>query len=99
MDREEIRHFCLDGDKVSVRKLFDSELRCHRYDYPDFKKDPRFTPIGRPWVNAIGDSCPYASMEYGDCGSCRFYLSEKRGDLIGVCTNESLALKRKEENE
>jgi len=99
MDREEFRLFCIDGDTVSVKYVFDTELRCHRYDYPDFKKDPRITPTGRPWVNAIWDNCPHASGDFGDCGSCSFYLAERHGDLIGVCTNKTFARLRKEENE
>ena len=46
------------------------------------------------WVNATQDGCKEAVHKYYpdktclDCGSCSFFLTEKAGDLIGVCSKK-----------
>lgn len=90
------REFSIDGDTVRVPVIYDEVINQHVNDYPDFIKEPRFTPDGRPWVNVTYDGCPFADKEYGDCGSCRFFRCEKHGDLIGVCDNEKLLTIRKD---
>ena len=96
MSESEYRLFSVDGDTVRVGRVYDEEMKMHRHEYPDFEKTPRLTPNGRRWVNVTKDNCPYADGEYGDCGSCGFFRSEQRGDLIGVCDNEQLIIQGKE---
>lgn len=91
------RRFTIDGDTVEVKRVFDEKIGAHIHDYPDFKENPRVTPSGRPWVNVTRDDCPYADDNYGDCGSCKYFISENAGDLIGVCNNEQLRLQGKED--
>ena len=91
------RCFTIDGDTVEVKRVFDEKIGLYIHDYPDFKENPRVTPCGRPWVNVTRDDCPYADKEYQDCGSCKFFICERAGDLIGVCDNEQLRLNRKED--
>ncbi len=91
------RRFVVDGDTVEVKKTYDEKIGAYIHDYPDFKENPRITKSGRPWVNVTRDDCPYADEEYGDCGSCKYFRSEKAGDLIGVCDNERLRSQGKEE--
>jgi hypothetical protein len=82
------RTYNIDGDTVVVNRIFDEEIGGYINNYPDFKLNPRKTPNGKYWVNATCNDCPFADTEYGDCGSCKYYLCESAGDLIGICTNE-----------
>lgn len=97
MGDKEKRVFTLDGDTVSVHKVYDEDIGQYIFDYPDFDEHPRFTPGGRRWVNVMKDDCPYACGEFGDCGSCRFFRCEHPGDLVGICINDKLSEQRKEE--
>lgn len=90
VNRPKLRTVMIDGDSVEVSRVYDPEIREYFDEYPDFQVHPRSTPNGKPWVNVTYDECPYADEEYGDCGSCRFFRSERPGDLIGVCDNENL---------
>ena len=87
MKNKEVRTFHLDGDVVEVPIVFDEDIGKYIHDYPDFKIHPRLTRSGRRWVNVTYSECPYADKQYGDCGSCDFFLCEKAGDQIGICTN------------
>lgn len=82
------RSYRLDGDVVEVPFSYDETTGMYFGEYPDFSETPRITPLGRRWVNAIGEGCQYADETYGDCGSCRYFIPEQTGDLIGVCTHE-----------
>lgn len=86
--------FSIDGDLLEVPVIYDEEIKKHIIDYPDFLKCPRITPGGRLWVNVTNEQCPYADTEYGDCGSCRFFRCESPGDLIGVCDNDALIVRK-----
>lgn len=88
MENAKERVFSLDGDRIAVPFVFDEKMGIHVRDYPDFSTHPRSTPEGRIWVNVTRDDCPFADSEFPDCGSCRFFLCERMGDLIGICTNE-----------
>ena len=85
--KNEIKLYTLDGDTVSVSRIWDEEIGCFVGDYPNFKENPRFTPSGRKWVNVTYDECPFAEKEYSDCGSCRYFKCERKGDMIGICTH------------
>ncbi len=87
--KETKRLYHLDSDTVEVVFYYDEKADRHFGDYPDFSEIPRYTPNGRPWVNVMG-SCEYSEDEYSDCGSCRFFICENKGDLIGICKNEKL---------
>ncbi|MBQ8288418.1 MAG: hypothetical protein IJX76_06570 [Clostridia bacterium] len=92
--KTKVRSFCFDGDVLEVVFRYDDVSGMHFGEYPDFGETPRHTPGGRPWVNAIQDACQHGVNQYDsahqclDCGSCRFYLKEHPGDLIGICKNE-----------
>ncbi len=88
MDKKNERVFSLDGDSIKVSFTFDEKMNRFVRDYPDFSIHPRSTPSGRIWVNVTRDDCPFADTEFRDCGSCSFFLSERAGDMIGICTNE-----------
>lgn len=80
----------LEGDSIEVDYIYDEKSGRFLGDYPFFEEKPRYTPRGRPWVNAIKDDCPYAEEEFGDCGSCSHFATESESDLIGVCMNEKM---------
>ena len=90
------RVYHLDGDELTSRLLYEPDAGAFLDLETDFKNTPRYTPSGKPWVNAMDDDCPYGTSKYRDCGSCDFFLKERPEDLIGVCTNEQ---KRRRQNE
>ena len=54
--------------------------------YPDFKKLPRYTEEGYPFVTQMKTRCQYGNSKFSDgiCADCDYY---KHGsDLIGICT-------------
>lgn len=90
MQRQQLKTFHVDGDLLTVLYLYDEHARMFIGQFPDFDAEPRFTPNGRPWMNAVSDSCPYATDDYGDCGSCPYLIKEDARDIIGVCFHEKL---------
>lgn len=93
MDKIIVRSFCIDSDICEVVFRFDEATGKYLGDYPDFEEYPRFTKNGHPWITATQDSCNmgknkyYAGKACLDCGSCCYFLQEKAGDLIGVCSH------------
>lgn len=91
MEKTCVRSFSIDGDICCVKFIYDEDVKKYLGDYPDFETTPRTTPGGYSWVNATQDSCHRgihiqdASKTCLDCGSCRFFTTEKQGDLIGIC--------------
>lgn len=85
-----IRTFCIDGDRLDVVFRYDDIWDVWLGDYPYFKSEPRLTPSGRPWRNAVCIECPYSTERDNECGSCPYFVRQKPGDLIGVCFNEQL---------
>lgn len=88
----EIKLYTLDGDTVSVSRIWDNEIGDFISDYPNFKQNPRITKSGKKWVNAVYDECPYADKEYSDCGSCPYFKCESKGDMIGICIHPELVI-------
>jgi len=86
-----VRQFVIDGDICEVVFRFDKDSEMYIGDYPDFEQQSRVTESGYPWVNATQDGCSKALHKYYpekaclDCGSCSYFITEKSGDLIGVC--------------
>ncbi len=92
------RIFQLDEDSVEVIFTKNDKFNIYFGDYPDFSENPRYTPNGRPWVNATRIGCPYSNIIYDDCGSCSHFLREHSSDLIGICINDAMRINKKEEN-
>lgn len=55
--------------------------------YPDFVKEPKYTPEGFPFVTKMQDACRHykgKDTKFKDCAECNHYL---HGDeLLGICT-------------
>ncbi len=88
------RTFCFDDDICDVLFRYDDTFDKYCGEYPDFEEQPRYTPKGRMWITAMQSACPHSKNRFfeqrrcEDCGSCAFFLTEKQGDLVGVCSNE-----------
>ncbi len=92
MPMERVEIFNLDGVDVKVKFTFDKTANMYIGDYPDFEETPLYSPNGRPIVTATLDNCPHNTSDgkFADCGSCKFFKTEDKNDLIGFCTNEAL---------
>lgn len=55
--------------------------------YPDFKRNPKYTNEGYPFVTQMQELCEFGKSKFDDgcCGECAYY--EEGNELIGICTN------------
>ena len=90
MREEKLKTFQLDGDLFTVAYRFDEGAGIFIGLFPSFEEEPRYTPNGRPWKNAVNTGCPYATGDYDDCGSCPYLIKASPEDIIGVCFHERL---------
>jgi len=96
-NKTEIRTICMDGDCIDVTFRYDEQWKVWIGEHPFFKEEPRYTPAGRPWTNAVYNECPHHGGEkFNDCGTCPHFKKQNPKDLIGVCFHE--ALRRKPED-
>lgn len=56
--------------------------------YPDFLKEPRYTPDGSPFVTEMQDMCPHGCFKANGltdecCGNCSHFRTGN--ELIGRC--------------
>lgn len=90
-EKSKVRTITVDGDSIAVRFQFDEQFGIWLGEYPFFKEEPRYTPSGRPWRNAVYTECPHhANPEYRDCGTCKYFKKADPEDRIGVCFNETV---------
>ncbi len=90
--KENQKTYNLDGDFLEVTFHYDELSGKYLGDYPEFADEPRYTPGGRKWADAITDDCPYADGTDKMCGTCSFMLKQDETDIIGVCGNDKLRL-------
>ena len=90
MQPDQQKLFRVDGDVLAVTYHYDEETALYFGRFPAFEEEPRYTPHGRPWKNAVSTGCPYAAGEYDDCGSCPHLIRAEARDIIGVCFHEKL---------
>ena len=90
MQGEKLKTFQVDGDLFTVSYHYDEDAEIFIGQFPSFEEEPRYTPNGRPWKNAVNTGCPYAAGEYDDCGSCPYLIKASPQDIIGVCFYERL---------
>ena len=91
MQRENLRTFRIDDDMLTVPYHCDKDTGILIGQFPEFEEEPRYTPNGRPWKNAVSTGCPYAAGGYDDCGSCPHLIKADPRDIIGVCFHERLS--------
>ena len=90
MEAEKCKTFRIDGDRFTVPYYYDEGAKIFIGQFPSFEEEPRYTPSGRPWKNAIHIGCPYAAGDYDDCGYCPHLIKEDPRDIIGVCNHERM---------
>lgn len=90
MHRETQKTFRIDDDALTVPYHYDRDTALLIGQFPAFEEEPRYTPNGRPWKNAVTTGCPHAAGGYDDCGSCPYLIKADPRDIIGVCFHEKL---------
>ena len=53
MQRENLRTFRIDDDMLTVPYHCDKDTGLLIGQFPEFEEEPRYTPNGRPWKNAV----------------------------------------------
>lgn len=91
------RKYDFEGTVINVLSEFDEHSGLYFDDIPDLEENPIYTPSGKLIVSAVQDGCSYFSSEeeQTDCGSCSFYQPNNPGDLIGLCTNIKMEMKKR----
>lgn len=88
---EAIRRYEFEGCILEIPLRYDERSCMYIEEYPDFVKNPVYTPEGCPVYFVGEDACPYAEAASGtdcpDCGSCRYFRPAESHSWIGVCGN------------
>jgi hypothetical protein len=89
---EKIKTYNIEGTTLTIPLRYDKKSGRYMEVYPDFIKDPVYTPEGHPIMLTLEDACAFAkhkdaNQKLVDCGSCRFYR-QLPNTLIGVCGHE-----------
>ena len=89
---EKTRHYEFEGVTLEIPLHYDELSQMFIEEYPDFVKNPIYTPEGCPVFFNGEDACPFAEAAEGedcpDCGSCRFFRPAGPHTWIGVCGHE-----------
>ncbi len=83
------KKYNIEGVMLTIPLRYDEISGRYMEVYPDFIKDPVYTPEGRPIMLTLEDACAFGEKKDAneglvDCGSCRFYR-QVQSALIGVC--------------
>ena len=86
---EKTNTYYVEGATLTIPLRYDEKAGRYMEVYPDFIKDPVYTPEGNPIMLTLEDACAFGekkdtSEALIDCGSCRFYR-QMQNTLIGVC--------------
>lgn len=92
MRMEKTKTYHVEGATLTIPLRYDKKSGRYMEVYPDFIKDPVYTPGGHPIMLTLEDACAFgekkdANEALVDCGSCRFYRQLPNA-LIGVCGHE-----------
>lgn len=84
----------LEIEGLTLKIPFVWDKGCGKYvlDYPDYLKQPTYTPNGWRIMLTYEDACPHADLQTGgcqDCGSCSHY-AQLDGTFLGVCHSPSM---------
>ena len=86
----------IEGLTLKIPFVWDEGCGKYVLDYPDYLKQPTYTPDGWRIMLTYEDACPHADLQPGgcqDCGSCNHY-AQLDGTFLGVC--HSPAMRRQE---
>ncbi len=86
---EKTKKYHVEGATLTIPLRYDKKSGRYMEVYPDFIKDPVYTPEGHPIMLTLEDACAFGEQKAAneplvDCGSCRFYRQVQNA-LIGVC--------------
>ena len=89
MRMEKVKTYNVEGAALTIPLRYDKKSGRYMEVYPDFIKDPVYTPEGHPIMLTLEDACAFGEQKAAneplvDCGSCRFYRQVQNA-LIGVC--------------
>ena len=95
------RRYEFEGVALEIPLRYDELSHMYIEEYPDFIKNPVYTPEGYPVMFSGEDACPGAKAAEGeecpDCGSCYFFHSAGPHTWIGVCRHEKKRRGQREE--
>ena len=83
MQEEKLKTFQVDGDRFAVPYHFDERSDIFIGQFPSFEEEPRYTPNGRPWKNAVSIGCPYAAGDYDACDGQIYKQAHDRPYRVG----------------
>ena len=86
---EKTKNYNVEGAVLTIPLRYDENAGRYMEVYPDFIKEPVYTPEGHPIMLTLEDACVFGEKKNAneplvDCGSCRFY-HQLPNTLIGVC--------------
>lgn len=85
----ETRRYEFEGVVLEIPLRYDPLSRMYIEEYPDFVREPVYTPAGCPVLFSGEDACPCGEASDGgdcpDCGSCRFFRPAGEHTWFGVC--------------
>lgn len=89
MRMKKAKKYDVEGAVLTIPLRYDENAGRYMEVYPDFIKDPVYTPEGHPIMLTLEDACAFGEKKNAneplvDCGSCRFYR-QMQNTLIGVC--------------
>ncbi len=88
----EKRRYDLEGLVIDIPVYFDEKANVYIEDYPDFIKDPIWTPKGHRVFFSGMDACALSEERTPggcpDCGSCKFFKRAAEHTWFGYCINE-----------
>lgn len=89
MRMEKTKKYDVEGVTLTIPLRYDKKSGRYMKTYPDFIKNPVYTPKGHPIMLTLEDACAFGEKkdtneELVDCGSCRFFR-QVQDTLIGVC--------------
>ena len=81
-----------EGLTLKIPLVWDENCGKYVLDYPDYLKQPTYTPDGWRIMLTYEDACPHADLQPGvcqDCGACRLYR-QIDGTFLGVCHSPAM---------
>ncbi len=103
MRMEKTKRYNIEGASLIIPLQYDKQSGKYMEMYPDFIKNPVYTPKGYPIMLTVEDACVLGEQRNQnepliDCGSCRFY-KQLPNTLIGVCRHDKRRYEKQKPND
>ncbi len=96
------RRYEVEGMTVDIPIHYDERAKMYIEDYPDFKSNPVYTPLGHPLTVCAEDACEFArpieNRKCIDCSECVFFKRATDKTWFGICDNEFRKLNPQKED-